>query len=255
MVRRNYKIIEERFMNLHDEEYITLFCEGDGHVRIDPHGLPKIVFAQKERDVLDYINSLFSGGHYYQSKAAVWQLTFIGRSCMPLLEIFAKHVVGKKFLERLNRVLIFVDMPLTIQHPLTLDGFVGFWDAEGSSDSSPKISLYQKDREILDLVTSLVGGNVYPQRDVAYQWNLCNKKASLLFSEILSKSHCPSKIERLHKNFNGPSYHKLHRCDSSHKNTKKMYDKVRQTNQTLIREYMKLHPEVVEALKLKNGIV
>ena len=65
-------------MNTQEEEYITLFCEGDGHVRVTPNGYPRVTFDQKER--------------------------------------------------------------------------VGFWDAEGSSDSQPTIFVSQKSREILELI-------------------------------------------------------------------------------------------------------
>jgi len=49
-------------MNMQEEEYVTLFCEGDGGVRVSGSGYPVIVFAQKERDVLDYIASKKVGG-------------------------------------------------------------------------------------------------------------------------------------------------------------------------------------------------
>jgi len=42
-------------MNTQEEEYVTLFCEGDGGVYISTQGYPSVSYFQKERDVLDYI--------------------------------------------------------------------------------------------------------------------------------------------------------------------------------------------------------
>lgn len=117
-------------MNTQEEEYITLFCEGDGHVCLNNQGRPLVVFYQKERDVLDYIDSLTENGRFYQNKRGVWQLMFNGIYCIPLLKVFSRYVTGKRFLERLNTLLKHVDMPLATQHPLALNGFIAFWDAE-----------------------------------------------------------------------------------------------------------------------------
>jgi len=80
-------------MNTQEEEYVTLFCEGDGGVgvydsRNKKKKYPHVYFGQGERSVLDYIESLTEGGHVYTSGDA-WQLEFNGSHCIPLYLIAA----------------------------------------------------------------------------------------------------------------------------------------------------------------------
>jgi len=243
-------------MNTQEEEYITLFCEGDGCVGLYPY--PTINFGQKERDVLDYIDSLTENGHiYYDKSTGVWRLTFNGRYCLPLLEIFSRHVVGKSFLDRLNKVLEFVGMSLAVQHPITEDGLVGFWDAEGSSDNQPYVLIAQKDREILDLVVVAFSGSVSRDKDGCHRWHLGGKEARTLFKILLEKSHYPSRRERLRKNFEGPSYYELNKDDMKarsrvryevHKEERKVRSRKLWLGRKAIRDWMKLHPEEVAKL-------
>ena len=217
-------------MTLEEEEYITLFCEGDGGVYITDVGYPKVTFGQKTRDVLDYIDSLTKSGRLYQDKKGHWRLVFNGLSCMSLLEVFSRHVVGKAFLDNLNGALEYVGMFPAVQHALTLNGFVAFWDAEGGSSNAPQISISQKDREVLDLIVEMFGGGVTLRDDSTHQWYLGGEKARTLYKIMLEKSHCPEKAEELRKHFEGPSYY---------------------TKQKTIREWMKTHPEIVEELEAK----
>ena len=246
-------------MTNEQEEYTTLFCEGDGSAHVDAYERPRVVFAQKERDVLDYIASQQQEkGVFYQNKQNVWTLTYYGSHCIPLLTIFSKHVVSTHFLGRLNKVLETVGLPLATQHPITLDGFVGFWDAEGSSDNHPALSITQKDKEVLDIMQQTFGGNVYQTGNDRYRWHmwsLYGKEARLLVPEILSRSHCPAKAERLRLNFEGPTYNELHHdkklaavraYDTSHREKKRSYMKAYRAQQKLVREYLREHPEVVE---------
>ena len=247
-------------MTNEEEQYVTLFCEGDGTVYTDSKGYPVIGFFQKERTVLEYIDSITENGHFYQDKNGVWRLMFNGSHCLPLLEIFSKHVAGKHFLERLNEVLAFTGMSLTAQHPLTLDGFVGFWDAEGSSSNIPAIFVSQKDREILNLITKMFGGGISHVKNNTntwfYQWYLYGTEAHGLAGVILEKCHYPAKAERLRQNFEGPNHYELHKeryqtYRDTHKEEQKVRSNTQYAKQKAIREYIKAHPEVVERMEVK----
>ena len=178
-------------MNTEQEEYITLFCEGDGSISLNSgHSkfYSNVRFIQKERDVLDYIALIQAGGTFHQSPNGIWGLNYGGSKCIPLLEIFSKHAVGKHFTERLNEVLEYVGLPPATQHLLTLEGFVAFWDAEGSSGNLPALHVVQKDREILDLIVEQFSDGV-TQTSSVHQWHLTGEVARKLVPEILNKSH------------------------------------------------------------------
>lgn len=230
-----------------DEQYITLFCEGDGHLGINNYCRPRIVFSQKERDVLEYIASLYEGGHFHQN-SGVWVLEYDGSSCTSLLRTFSRHAVSKHFTERLNKVLVLIGFPLTKQHPITVDGFVGFWDAEGSSNNNPALFLVQKDREILDITQQSFGGNTYfiPSQNI-HKWSLNGDEARPLVHEILVRNHYPAKAERLRNNFEGPSHYELHKEAQHVRNTK------RRQEHKLVSAYLKQHPEITERLITKGG--
>ncbi len=220
-------------MNTQKEEYVTLFCEGDGSTFIDGNGYLRVSFGQKERDILDYVASITKNGHINRHGDNAWELTFNGSYCLYLLEVFSRHVVGKKFLDRLNEVLEYMGMPLAVQHPLTFDGFIGFWDADGSSDNQPKITASQLDREILDLICGVLGGNVTPCRNQKgswyYKWQLGSDEARELYGVVLGKSHHPSRAKRLRQNFEGPSYYDLHK-DERHTYYELHEDKIKAHN-------------------------
>jgi len=244
-------------MNTADEQYTTLFCEGDGRIDIQDNGCasyPRVFFYQKEREVLDYIASLFPDGLFYQGEGA-WQLRYNSSHCTPLLEAFSRHAVSKRFVEQLNKVLEVAGLSQTTQHPITLDGFVGFWDAEGSSFNS-NLFVVQKDREILDIIAATFGGGVscrttYGGGKVAYnsegyvghQWYLSGEKARELAKVLMEKSHCPAKVERLHTNFEGPSYY------ARHHEGRTAYQQKVESRKSMIRKYIKAHPELVAKLQ------
>ena len=263
-------------MNESEGQYTTLFCEGDGSLNLQDDYYPRLFILQKDRAVLDYIASLQEGGVFHQDKN-VWRLVYNGPNCIPLLEVFSRHVVSKRFLDRLNHCLEALGMPLAVQHPLTLDGFVGFWDAEGTSNISPALRLIQKDREILDIATQTFGGYIVPTR-TWFVWNLGGDEARKLAAMLMEKSHCPQKVERLkyyfgeqsrsvrserskvynrryHEKYREESlardleYHKKH--DAEHKEEIRERHKKYNEKQKLIREYMKAHPEIID--KLSGG--
>ena len=239
-------------MNESEEQYITLFCEGDGSLVLQDDYYPRLFIIQKERAVLDYIASLQEGGVFHQDRN-VWRLAYNGPNCIPLLEIFSRHVVSGRFLNRLNYCLETLGMPLAEQHPLTLDGFVGFWDAEGTSNISPALRLIQKDREILDIATQTFGGYVVPTR-TWFVWNLGSNEARKLAATLIEKSHCSQKVEHLKyyfgeqsrsersersKVYNQRYHHGNHREESLARDRE--YHKKRDAKQKLIRDYIKTH--------------
>jgi len=265
-------------MNTQEEEYVTLFCEGDGSVGLYTNRNKKrysyVSFGQKEKAVLEYIASLTAGGHSHLGKDGVWRLEFRGASCVPLLEMFSRHVVSKQFLNRLNKVLEHLGMPLAVQHPLTLEGFVAFWDAEGGSGNQPQIEVPQLDREILDIIAGGFGGAVCRSNtNYSYQWYFCGEEARVLVEAVLKRSRCPVKAERLRQDFEGPNYYELNKeevkikhklYDDTHKDERKVYNKVYNevhkdevkaynkrlwAEQKAIREWMKTHPEEVAKLQ------
>lgn len=263
------------------EQYITLFCEGDGSVGLctTPYGrYPQVSFDQKERDVLDCIALLTEGGRLYHGSQGCWKLVFNGSKCTSLLKIFSKHVVSRRFIARLDKALGVVGLLPATQHPLTLNGFVGFWDAEGSSDNSPSLFVSQKDREILDIISGSFGGGVSETKAISV-WHLSGVKARGLFPEILSRSCCSAKAERLRNNFEGPSYRELHQeqranyrdahrdeiCaylrnynrehleerriyNTEHADERRACRRSRNADDKRLREWMKEHPEEVSKI-------
>ena len=258
LIRRAQKYAEFSGLTLPTEveEYITLFCEGDGHVGLEgAASIPKVSFAQErtEREPLDYIASLVPNSCFDEDREDnVLTLTYHGAHCMPLLEMFSRHVVGRTFLGRLNPVLAYALLPEAVQHPITPSGLVGFWDAEGTSSNAPYISIAQKDREILDLICAELGGSVYCV-DGRHNWTLCGDEARKLAGVLLEKSHCPQRVERLRENFEGPSYYDLNKekVQAHHHAHSPEYDKKRYEKQKLVRAYMKEHPEIVRGLNEK----
>jgi len=253
-------------MNTQEEEYVTLFCEGDGGVYLNYSNQTKkkylrVSFSQMERDALDYIASLTEGGCFHQGRSSgIWHLQFNGSHCVPLLEIFSRHVVGRDFLERLNKVLVFADISLTVQHPLTFNGFLGFWDAEGSSSNMPQISVSQKDREILNLIATMFGGNVSPNEKGIHYWVLCGDEARKLYKTVVEKSHCPGKRERLREDFEGPTQYEQHKDArkaysahyySEHKEGHRISNAKSSATQKAIREWIRVHPEEIAKLREK----
>ena len=248
-------------MTNEEEQYVTLFQEGDGRVDLQDNGYkkyPRVFFFQMERDVLDYIASLTKGGLFYQDDRGIWQLRFNSSHCMPLLEVFSRHAVSKWFVERLNEVLEYVGLPSTTQHPLTREGLVAFWDAEGTSDRHPQIGVTQTDGEILDIIAKTFGGSVCAVKTY-HQWYLCGEEARELAKILLEKSHCPAKRERLRENFEGPTYYEKNRekmlvqqkqYELEHAEERKVYHKKhgkqRYDEQKLIRDYIKSHGITLE---------
>jgi len=252
-------------------QWLTGFWESDGSVYLSA-GYPKVGFYQKERDVLDYI-SLQLGGRYVphlSTNGVIHQLQVQASSCIPLLKLFSEHVVGDYYLKRLNVVLNVVGLSSTVLHLPTIDWLAGFWDGDGSSDSTPGLTASQRTRDMLDAIEVRFGGNVRRGVDGMYHWELYGGGVYELMQEVAARSHCPTKRECLLSNFVGPrrqerieymvryrrehreeirlyleDYREKHRSDIKETN-KKCYEE-----RKCIKEWMEEHPEVVQRLTEK----
>lgn len=238
------------------EEYVTLFCEGDGSVSLDGVGYPHVVFIQKEKDVLEYIGSVIGSGHLYGEEGGVHKLCFNGSYCLPLLEMFSRHVVSVHFLSRLNTLLSAFGLPLASLHPLTWSGFVGFWDAEGSSGKHPSVAVYQKDLDVLEQLRSMFGGGIYGRKAtyreyIMYQWRIYGARARSIVLGLSEESRCSSKVARLLQNFGVADYFQARNRDYyySHKEERQEYNKDNWQKHREVQNYIDAHPEVVDKLR------
>lgn len=268
------------------EQWLTGFCEGDGslgayvhHVGVHDYSRVLLDIDQKDRSVLDYIDSVTDGGLFYgPNRGDVWKLRYNHKKCIPLLEIFSRCVVGNHFLGRLNASLEVLGHPQTVRHSPTIDWFVGFWDAEGTSDDTPSIFLDQKERDVLDEVQRMLGGGVlmYGKWGV-HRWHISGSAARVLYPGIASRSHCTAKIERLCENFEGPTYYEKHkeerdecsrqyyethrderldymrRHDEAHRVEHKEASHRSYGRRRAVSAYVDAHPEKVEEIRQQNS--
>jgi len=253
-------------MNEQEKQWLTGFTEGDGSVGLYLQNqlTLRVSFSQKERDVLEYVQSLTQRGHFQQhhrggfiTNHQSWTFSFYGKSCEPLLTTFSKYVVSKHFQERLNVTLIYLKLPPAVLHEPTLDWLIGFFDAEGSSSNKPSIDIGQKERDVLVAIKTKFGGNIRPHNNT-HVWYLNGNKARELAHAIVTKSHNPTKAERLLNYFNGPPYHVLHRerlttYRQKHLAETREYNKKCWEEHKRINAYIKEHPEVVEKLQKQNN--
>jgi len=222
------------------EQWLTGFWEGDGSigVRSNNYGRTQIVkvsFGQKDRGVLDYIVDVTGLGVLSPDREwDTWKLDFNGSRCMPLLEMFSKFVVTEHYCGRLNVALAFLDMPEVLVHAPTLDWFVGFWDAEGSSGlaGSPRgclqVNISQKDRNVLEGIRSLFGFGSFARDHAVTKWVASSKDAVAVSQLLLERSHCVEKRARLEA----------------------LVGRIGEGGR--VREWMRTHPEEVEKLKEKT---
>lgn len=251
-------------MNTDDEQWLTGFTEGDGTVGLygtnDTKNLyVRVTWGQKERDVLDYIAHLLNYGNVRIKKGTGYQLAYSGTFCMLLLEIFEKHVVSKTFCTRLNDILKFRELKLATVHESSIDWLVGFWDAEGSSGNSRTLFIAQKGRQVLDVIANTFGGRVQSLQNYdMHQWYLCGDDARKLARRILVRSHKPSKVERLRRNFEGPTHYELHKNEIQAKNKTHYeshhaerlacaheHNKKKWQEHKLVSGYIRNHPELL----------
>ncbi len=189
-----------------DKQFITGFAEGDGHVGVRNTDLTIIVsFSQQKREVLDYISSLYSGGHLYlpHHQKDNWRLYYAGTHCYELLRTFSKYVVGESFLEGLNTALVRANLLTTVTHKPSTAWLAGFWYADGTCSSTNAffhLSLSQKAPSTLEAVQRTFGGSIYKTARNILHWKPEATTRVSLALEFLKFPHLSEKAERLRRN-------------------------------------------------------
>lgn len=167
-------------MNIEFEQWLTGFLEGDGSVGYEvrpntytrkdghraTHNRLVVNFTQKDPSPLEYIRDTLGYGNFtFGKRDGTTRLSIFGEPhSLPLLEAFVKHVVTENIQQRLVNTLkvlgIEHEPPL---HEPTLDWFVGFWDAEGTSSitgplhSQLTLNVTQKDKNTLEKIQDSLG--------------------------------------------------------------------------------------------------
>lgn len=211
------------------DEWLTGFFEGDGSVwckrrfRTDGYSYikPVIVFAQKELQVLSYIKTTLGSGYLDLSGPSGFNKIYMNvlkfdsqKLCRPLLELLSKYVVSTHSVQRVNNVLEMLGMSVCVRHKPTTSWMSGFWDADGyvgvttprsriigyvDGDCEIKeykqlrISVDQKDRDVLDSIQEVFGGQIY-QNNEAHKWAVFSVEDVATVSKVLIKG--PPTVKR-----------------------------------------------------------
>jgi len=257
-------------MNTQEEQWLTGFWEGDGSAFISAQGQLTVNFSQMERTILEYVDSLTEGGRFNAGAHNISMLQFYGLKCIPLLAIFARHVVSKHSIERLAKLSGALEA--LISHTPTIEWLIGFFDAEGWPGRQPSLAIEQKERGVLDKIVISFGGSVYLyHQGTSYRWFLSGNEARELAHEIVKRSHNPIKGKRVLSYFTGPTYQQLHKEAhqeavrryrekhseqlSARRKERRVetreYNKKYWTEHKLVAAYIKEHPEVMEGLGCK----
>ena len=156
----------------HFSAWLAGFFEGDGSVNYrykfdNKNRYANVQFSQKDKRVLEYIESVFGGRFYQHKTSSVWYLTYDGRRGSPVLNVLAPCIVGSVMFEALSAVRSILGLPEILTHKPSLDWFVGFWDAEGSSsyeDYALHLDVSQNDKSLLERIRDELpfGGSIYP---------------------------------------------------------------------------------------------
>ena len=238
-------------MNEQEKQWLTGFFEGDGSIFQTTDGAA-VTFGQKERDILDYTATLVPNGRVHADNHDFHRLNYRrATSVATLISIFIKYVVSAHTQGRLNDLLTFE----VLRHEPTIDWLAGFWDAEGSSTTTPGIQIVQKEKETLNAIQGVFGGNVCPNGPY-WTWYVNGNEARELHLKILNRSHCLTKALKMQEHFDGTTYYELHHrehkaYDDAHRTERSEYNKKQWQKQKLMREYIKEHPEVVASLETK----
>ena len=189
-----------------EKQWITGFWEGDGSLYNNYRGYIRVEFAQKERQILDYIMSLIPGGNAYIYKTC-YQLKY---SNFPILDVFTSNVVSKHRIQQLETITGLV----ASSHTPTIDWLAGFFDAEGSSDDTPSITLSQKDQTPLEAVKSIFGGGISSSTEYS-KWYISSDKARELGNKLLQHSHNTKKAAKLREYLTGLTYYEKQKISMS----------------------------------------
>lgn len=261
-------------VKVQEEQWHTGFWEGDGSAFISAQGQLTVDFSQMERAVLEYIDSLTEGGRFGVGAHNISRLQFYGPKCIPLLAVFARHVVSEHSIRRLAKLSGALEA--LASHTPTIDWLTGFFDAEGWPGRQPSLAIEQKERDVLDKIVIVFEGSIHLYQTGCYRWCLDGNKARELAHEIVERSHNPSKAERVLEYFSGPTYAESHReraraCtkqynEEHHEQVKVRhaayrrehladtheYNKQYWAKHKLVEAYIKAHPEVTEKLQNAN---
>ena len=186
-----------------DKEYLdwlTGFWEGDGHCCITKSNSVQVSFSQAELEVLlDIYKSLGIGRLYLQD---LFILYYHGTNAKNLLDTFSPRLVCPSRVTQVNKLLAALGKSEVVKHKPTDDWIVGFWDAEGSiicGDSSLRLSISQKDGEVLRCIQSYLGfGRITKSSSGWYvRENSDRENFSELAELLLEKSLNTPKREKL----------------------------------------------------------
>ncbi len=224
-------------MNTQEEQWLTGFWEGDGSAFISARGQLTVNFSQMERTILEYVDSLTEGGRFNTGAHNISMLQFHGLKCIPLLAIFARHVVSKHSIERLAKLSGALEA--LVPRVPTTDWLIGFFDAEGWPGRQPSLAIEQKERDVLDKIVASFGGSVHLyHQGTSYRWFLGGNEARELAHKIAGRSHNSLKAKRVLDYFSGPTYQQLHKG----------------AHQEAVRRYREKHSEQLSARRKERSI-
>lgn len=236
-------------LNEQEEQWLTGFTEGDGCISLYSPKYVNVQYSQKEREILDYISSLLNSGNVHKYK--IYQLTYY-KNCPLLLTTFSKHVVSKHSLERLNIALNALQLPYATLHKPTLNWLTGFFDAEGTSNNIPSLTIEQKEHDVLETIKVTFGGSVHQIQNhhrPYYRWYLSGNMAHELVHELVTRSHNPIKAEHTLNNFSETAHKEnltyANNYYESHKKERSVYAHTYHEKQKQIKAYFKEHPETL----------
>ena len=206
--------MDERF-----EQWLTGFLEGDGSVSFrykrDNCGYlslnPEVSFGQRNPEVLEYIKDKMGFGNMHKGgNSGMWYLKSFGQKrFLVFVEACRNWVVSEYYVSRFNAVITEMKRNFVLTcHKPTLDWFVGFWDAEGSSGNfrpSPlrpyialQISVHNKNLDMISGVKDLMGvGSVQPEAHDSFGWRVGPRASFSVAEVLLERSHNPQKRSKL----------------------------------------------------------
>ena len=175
-------------------------------------------------------------------------------------------------------------------HNISLEWLAGFYEGEGYPYSRTNFVLHiaQKNKQVLEDICEGYGGRIYNNANGTHGWQLSGSRAMHLAFELLKCVHHPEKIEQLTKALILTGHLKprsdeetkevvehqttvktIHRADylankeerntysreyaKTHKEAFKTYNRKRNEQKKLIREYIDTHPETVR--ELTKGVI